>query len=278
MMDSTDTGVWRVRGAESDGECTSPGIRYILWLHPHQRTICCWTGCHHHHDESGLRPFPWYALNGRRSMPTGECSRNARTMYGIGYRRTVLMHWCIESLGPRYAASVACLLGCVYNGRGVGVLGGEGKDELDVINVRECEGECILAVSTAATNWNCRSMSQTVWIPRAKRGANLHRCCRPTHHWTPPRSPSDYCLPRPSLRPSRSHRPMIPSAHHFPARDPPPPSSSPPIEGLCLLSPSTRGGSSTGPQCIRDRTRVKALALVPGSLRTLSRPKLTPRS
>lgn len=26
------------------------------------------------------------------------------------------MHWCVETIGPRYSASVACLLGCVYNG------------------------------------------------------------------------------------------------------------------------------------------------------------------
>ena len=25
-------------------------------------------------------------------------------------------HWCINSLGPRHSASIACLFGCAYNG------------------------------------------------------------------------------------------------------------------------------------------------------------------
>ncbi|KAL7529301.1 hypothetical protein ACHAXR_002887, partial [Thalassiosira sp. AJA248-18] len=41
-------------------------------------------------------------------------------------------HWCINSLGPRHSASVACLLGCVYNG-------GDGKGMKEV---RACEAEC----------------------------------------------------------------------------------------------------------------------------------------
>ncbi|KAL7549848.1 hypothetical protein ACHAWF_013107 [Thalassiosira exigua] len=53
-----------------------------------------------------------------------DCVRNRISTDG--------MHWCVETLGPRYAASVACLLGCVYNGR----TPGEKED------VRECEREC----------------------------------------------------------------------------------------------------------------------------------------
>ncbi|KAL9185706.1 hypothetical protein ACHAXT_003483 [Thalassiosira profunda] len=55
-----------------------------------------------------------------------DCKRNRISTDGI--------HWCIETLGPRYAASIACLLGCVYNGKVVTM-----KDENDV---RECEREC----------------------------------------------------------------------------------------------------------------------------------------
>lgn len=67
------------------------------------------------------------------SNPDGgkDCVRNRISSDGI--------HWCIETLGPRYAASVACLLGCVYNGGGRGPEGG-GEDGED--DVRACEREC----------------------------------------------------------------------------------------------------------------------------------------
>ena len=42
------------------------------------------------------------------------------------------MHWCVEALGPRYSASIACLLGCVYNGKGPSNSG----------DLRKCEQEC----------------------------------------------------------------------------------------------------------------------------------------
>lgn len=41
-------------------------------------------------------------------------------------------HWCINSLGARHSASIACLLGCAFNGE---------KDK-DINNVRECEQKC----------------------------------------------------------------------------------------------------------------------------------------
>jgi len=58
-----------------------------------------------------------------------NCIRNKISTDGI--------HWCIETLGPRYAASVACLLGCVYNGKGP-----RGSNDRDVGDVRKCEEEC----------------------------------------------------------------------------------------------------------------------------------------
>ena len=63
------------------------------------------------------------------SMVDKNCIRNKISTDGI--------HWCIETLGPRYAASIACLLGCVYNG----------KEETTTVSknsedVRTCEREC----------------------------------------------------------------------------------------------------------------------------------------
>ena len=43
------------------------------------------------------------------------------------------MHWCIETLGARYSASIACLLGCIYN---------NGKEQQNGMEVRKCEQEC----------------------------------------------------------------------------------------------------------------------------------------
>lgn len=42
------------------------------------------------------------------------------------------MHWCMESVGARYTASVACLLGCIYNGDAR-----PGHDE-----AKDCEQKC----------------------------------------------------------------------------------------------------------------------------------------
>lgn len=55
-----------------------------------------------------------------------DCTRNRISTDGI--------HWCIETLGPRYAASIACLLGCVYN---------NGSKEIRKGRIiRSCEREC----------------------------------------------------------------------------------------------------------------------------------------
>lgn len=52
------------------------------------------------------------------------------------------IHWCTSTLGPRYSASIACLLGCVYNGE-FGYLFGV-VDTFNIVNktVRVCEDEC----------------------------------------------------------------------------------------------------------------------------------------
>ena len=51
-------------------------------------------------------------------------------------------HWCTPTLGPRYSASIACLLGCVYNGEYGYLLGV--VDTFNIVNksVRVCEDEC----------------------------------------------------------------------------------------------------------------------------------------
>lgn len=54
------------------------------------------------------------------------------------------MHWCVETVGPRYSASVACLLGCVYNGAANEKYGNASYDDkMKIIEgVKQCEGEC----------------------------------------------------------------------------------------------------------------------------------------
>ena len=41
-------------------------------------------------------------------------------------------HWCVNSLGPRFTASMACLLGCVYNG----------ESSKNMADIRRCEQAC----------------------------------------------------------------------------------------------------------------------------------------
>jgi len=51
------------------------------------------------------------------------------------------MHWCSPILGPRYSASVACLLGCVYNGELSYLVE---RETYNIMNesIRVCEDEC----------------------------------------------------------------------------------------------------------------------------------------
>jgi len=52
------------------------------------------------------------------------------------------MHWCMEHLGPRISASVACLLGCVYNGEGLELLNSNTTHSHASLNIRQCEQQC----------------------------------------------------------------------------------------------------------------------------------------
>ena len=66
-------------------------------------------------------------LSFKKIINVTDCPRNKISSDG--------MHWCMESLGARYAASIACLLGCVFNGEGSEALR---SDE----NVKKCEQAC----------------------------------------------------------------------------------------------------------------------------------------
>ena len=51
------------------------------------------------------------------------------------------MHWCTETVGARYSASIACLAGCVYNGN---ELNRKEKDTSPnrLMNLQKCEQSC----------------------------------------------------------------------------------------------------------------------------------------
>ena len=54
------------------------------------------------------------------------------------------MHWCVETIGPRYSASIACLLGCVYNDdmdKEYETGPNDKKDNI-ISSIRQCETEC----------------------------------------------------------------------------------------------------------------------------------------
>ena len=61
-----------------------------------------------------------------------DCLRNKLSPDG--------MHWCTDTIGPRYSASNACLLGCVYNGKYSYLV--EIEAVLRGASVRACEEEC----------------------------------------------------------------------------------------------------------------------------------------
>jgi hypothetical protein len=53
------------------------------------------------------------------------------------------MHWCMETIGPRYSASVACLLGCVYNGNADKEFETSTESQQQMMDsIRQCEMEC----------------------------------------------------------------------------------------------------------------------------------------
>lgn len=66
----------------------------------------------------------WYTDN-KGGGKNEQCDLNRISVDGS--------HWCVSSIGPRHSASVACLLGCVYNGR---------TDGGEMEGVRECERSC----------------------------------------------------------------------------------------------------------------------------------------
>jgi len=64
-----------------------------------------------------------------KNVQVEDCMRNKISRDGI--------HFCVETLGPRYSASIACLLGCVYNEKESNT-----KSKTDLIHLRQCEQEC----------------------------------------------------------------------------------------------------------------------------------------
>lgn len=52
------------------------------------------------------------------------------------------MHWCTSTVGPRYSASVSCLLGCVYNVKFGFLVGRVNDSDVFLKGVRVCEREC----------------------------------------------------------------------------------------------------------------------------------------
>lgn len=77
---------------------------------------------------SWAQSIPMVCSNRPKDNLDAECERNTISPDGI--------HWCVETLGPRFSASLACLLGCVFNGEPLG------KDPRDLARMRQCEREC----------------------------------------------------------------------------------------------------------------------------------------
>lgn len=72
--------------------------------------------------------IPMVCANKPRDNLVTECHRNKISPDGI--------HWCVETIGPRYTASVACLLGCIYNGRT------PERTTDGLASLRRCEHDC----------------------------------------------------------------------------------------------------------------------------------------
>mmetsp|Transcript_22105 Transcript_22105/g.48087 ORF Transcript_22105/g.48087 Transcript_22105/m.48087 type:complete len:475 (+) Transcript_22105:274-1698(+) len=77
---------------------------------------------------SWAQSIPMVCSNKPKDDLESECKRNKISPDGI--------HWCVETLGPRFTASIACLLGCVYNGRPP-----ETSPE-GLASLRQCELDC----------------------------------------------------------------------------------------------------------------------------------------
>lgn len=65
---------------------------------------------------------------GERPKPgSPDCVANSITLDG--------MHWCMESIGNRVFAGIACLLGCVHNAP-------HGGEERSADSIHQCESQC----------------------------------------------------------------------------------------------------------------------------------------
>ena len=76
----------------------------------------------------------------KKNQEVEDCIRNKISRDGV--------HWCVESLGPRYSASIACLLGCVHNG--------DAPTSQDNSMVRQCEQKCndqFMSIVPVAKEW-----------------------------------------------------------------------------------------------------------------------------
>ena len=92
---------------------------------------------------------------------SNACIRNRISSDGI--------HWCIETLGTRYSASIACLLGCVYNGDDSTKRERKNGDT----DLRECERECneqFMSIKPVEESWisNGRTLFSNFGIAKVR--------------------------------------------------------------------------------------------------------------
>ena len=86
--------------------------------------------------------IPMVCANKPKDNLDSECQRNKISPDGI--------HWCVETLGPRFTASIACLLGCVYNERP------PDSTPEGLASVRKCEKDCndqFMSLKRVPDNW-----------------------------------------------------------------------------------------------------------------------------
>ncbi|KAL9191338.1 hypothetical protein ACHAXT_001044 [Thalassiosira profunda] len=79
-------------------------------------------------ETSWPQSIPMVCANRPKDNLDSECKRNKISPDGI--------HWCIETLGARFTASIACLLGCVYN------LNPPDTSPEGTTQLRKCEKDC----------------------------------------------------------------------------------------------------------------------------------------
>eukprot|EP00581_Thalassiosira_minuscula_P014380 CAMPEP_0183729158 /NCGR_PEP_ID=MMETSP0737-20130205/29832_1 /TAXON_ID=385413 /ORGANISM="Thalassiosira miniscula, Strain CCMP1093" /LENGTH=398 /DNA_ID=CAMNT_0025961283 /DNA_START=213 /DNA_END=1407 /DNA_ORIENTATION=+ len=79
-------------------------------------------------ETSWAQSIPMVCSNIPKNNENSECKRNKISPDGI--------HWCVETIGPRFTASISCLMGCVFNERPPDTTP-EGTESL-----RKCEKEC----------------------------------------------------------------------------------------------------------------------------------------